>query len=100
MSNWALVSLGLAPTPLLILARMPQAYRNYAQGHTGRLSLLSQLMMVSGNLARIATTLAQVSDFAMLAGHVGAAMINGLLLAQIIYYWKETSRKLKEKKSA
>uniref|UniRef100_A0A0G4HN12 Mannose-P-dolichol utilization defect 1 protein homolog n=1 Tax=Chromera velia CCMP2878 TaxID=1169474 RepID=A0A0G4HN12_9ALVE len=93
---WAL---GLSPTPIIIVARMPQVIMNFQQGHTGLQSVVTAAANFLGNIARVATTLAQVDDPVMLTSYVVCTVINGVLFFQIVFYWSATKAVLaKEKK--
>ncbi|EER03947.1 Mannose-P-dolichol utilization defect 1 protein, putative [Perkinsus marinus ATCC 50983] len=82
--------LGMAPAVLGIAARLPQIALNFKQGNTGHLAFLTFFLSFMGNLARIFTTLKQLNDPVTLASHVCAALCNGTIVAQILYYWNAT----------
>merc|ERR1711871_1390874 len=109
---WVLGLDGEAPVvtvlPLLTIgataiSRCPQAYANFAQGHTGQLSLISTSLNFVGSLARIFTTLTELSDNLKLAGYVVSASLNFILIVQMLWYWtateKATANEVKKKKS-
>ena len=72
------------------IARCPQVYANFAQGHTGQLSIVSTGLNWVGSLARIFTTLTELSDTLKLAGYVVSASLNLVLIAQMLWYWTAT----------
>uniref|UniRef100_A0A0G4FJC0 PQ-loop repeat-containing protein n=1 Tax=Chromera velia CCMP2878 TaxID=1169474 RepID=A0A0G4FJC0_9ALVE len=82
--------IGILPTPIGIIGRLPQIWANFRQGHTGQLSLISTGLTEVGNVMRLYTTLMIVGDPLVLWGHGSAAFMNGILLAQIAWYWKQT----------
>ncbi|KAF4711571.1 Mannose-P-dolichol utilization defect 1 protein [Perkinsus olseni] len=117
MPQQLLPFLGMAPAILGIAARLPQIVLNFKQGSTGKtcefdwlagspiyrnclrvvmrsiaghLAFLTFFLSFMGNLARIFTTLKQLSDPVTLASHGCAAICNGTIVAQILYYWNAT----------
>ncbi|KAF4708823.1 Mannose-P-dolichol utilization defect 1 protein, partial [Perkinsus olseni] len=90
MPEQLLPFLGMAPAILGIAARLPQIVLNFKQGSTGHLAFLTFFLSFMGNLARIFTTLKQLSDPVTLASHGCAAICNGTIVAQILYYWNAT----------
>ena len=72
------------------LARCPQVYANYSQGHTGQLSIVSTGLNWVGSLARIFTTLTELSDTLKLMGYVVSASLNLVLIFQMLWYWTAT----------
>lgn len=82
--------LGVSPLPLMLLARMPQIFQNYKQGHTGQLSLLTLSLTLLGGLARLATVFQQVPDGFILISSAMTVILNLVPTLQIMYYWNET----------
>lgn len=74
------------PISLNMLARLPQIFLNFKTKATGQLAFLTFFLSFAGNCARVATTLATLSDKATLAGHVIAALLNGTIVAQILLF--------------
>lgn len=95
MPSWLLTSMGLAPMPMVVIARVPQILLNYHQKHTGQLAFESLAMQVAGNTARIISTLVMVPDKIVLMSHIVAAICNGIPLAQVLLYWENTQNFLK-----
>lgn len=71
---------------LVFASRLPQALANYRAGSTGALSLVTCVGMWLGATARIFTTLTEVDDPSILAGYVAAAVLNGIIAGQVLYY--------------
>eukprot|EP01055_Gregarina_sp_Pseudo9_P003399 Gregarina_sp_Pseudo_9__3398@NODE_356_length_3069_cov_67_338614_g335_i0_p2_GENE_NODE_356_length_3069_cov_67_338614_g335_i0NODE_356_length_3069_cov_67_338614_g335_i0_p2_ORF_typecomplete_len260_score22_46PQloop/PF04193_14/2_4e09PQloop/PF04193_14/4_7e09MtN3_slv/PF03083_16/0_00058MtN3_slv/PF03083_16/32HlyIII/PF03006_20/0_15_NODE_356_length_3069_cov_67_338614_g335_i0100879 len=99
MPSWLLMSMGVAPMPMVVIARVPQILLNHNQKHTGQLAFESLAMQVAGNTARIISTLVMVPDKIVLMSHVVAAICNGIPLAQVLLYWDNTQKFLKEGQS-
>lgn len=57
---------------------------NFRNGNSGELSLATCLISVTGNVARLFTTLALVDDGLVLAGAVTQLALNAVLLCQIL----------------
>eukprot|EP00927_Polykrikos_kofoidii_P061723 TRINITY_DN56563_c0_g1_i1.p1 TRINITY_DN56563_c0_g1~~TRINITY_DN56563_c0_g1_i1.p1 ORF type:complete len:236 (+),score=41.08 TRINITY_DN56563_c0_g1_i1:62-769(+) len=85
-----LPALGLVPTVLGAIARVPQIIMNFQQHHTGNQSIITWGMSMGGNAVRILTTLAALSDPVTLLGHVVAFLLNFTLVGQIVIFWKKT----------
>lgn len=78
---------------LVFASRLPQALANYRAGSTGTLSAVTCVGMWLGATARIFTTLTEVDDPSILAGYVAAAVLNGIIAGQVLYYRGIKSRR-------
>jgi len=83
--------LGLLPTVLGSVSRVPQILMNFQQKHTGSLSIFTWGLSSVGNVVRIATTLLTLSDGITLFGHSVAGVLNLTLVFQILLYWQATA---------
>eukprot|EP00899_Mesostigma_viride_P029512 jgi/Mesvir1/9746/Mv12209-RA.1 len=81
---------------LFISARVQQMAANYKAKATGQLSLSTNLMNTVGTLVRIFTTIQEGGDKSMLFGFVGGAVLNGIVVAQILTYGKKKTTKSKK----
>lgn len=88
--------LGLMPTVLGSIARVPQIMLNFRQGHTGNQSVFTWGLSLGGNCIRVITTLVDVQDTVALAGHVIAAGLNFTLVAQILVFSARTNEVLQQ----
>ena len=75
---------GSLPMVLMLFGRLPQIVQNLRQGHTGQLSLVTHLLNVAGNIARIGTVLQELDDKIVLASSVSALLQNAILVLQIL----------------
>lgn len=91
------VGIGLIPTILGSIARVPQIVMNHRQKHTSNLSIITWGLSGCGNVARIITTMFSISDGIQLFGHVVALLLNWTLVAQILIYKSNTQKFLAEK---
>lgn len=83
--------LGVFPIVLSVWSRLPQIVLNLKQGHTGQLALITFSLSGLGNLARVFTTLKQTPDDQIsLVSMLVSAMLNFMLVAQILVYWSAT----------
>ena len=72
----------------MILSRLSQIKQNYKSKSTGTLSFIMCGLNLLGTLARVLTTMVEVGDKVILASCLVAVLINGTLVAQIMWYWK------------
>ncbi|KAG5852097.1 mannose-P-dolichol utilization defect 1b [Anguilla rostrata] len=73
--------------PAIIVGRLIQAGTNYSNGHTGQLSAISIFLLFAGSLARIFTSVQETGDSLMALTYVISSCCNGLIAAQVLYYW-------------
>ncbi|RUS20450.1 hypothetical protein BC937DRAFT_95181 [Endogone sp. FLAS-F59071] len=95
-------SLYAVTIPINLASKVPQIYTNWSNKSTGRLSAFAVLNYFFGSTARVFTTLTELDDPLVLVGNVLAALFNGVLAAQLVYYWGNTKGDgdLKEVKKA
>ncbi|KAK4537002.1 hypothetical protein CDCA_CDCA10G3027 [Cyanidium caldarium] len=75
--------------PLLNGSRVPQIIANWRNRSTGQLSLITLLLQLLGNVARIFTTLVQLQGNGLyLVGCVTAGALNAVLVVQYYVYAK------------
>ncbi|KAJ8282001.1 hypothetical protein COCON_G00045200 [Conger conger] len=73
--------------PAVIVGRLIQAGTNFSNGHTGQLSAISVFLLFAGSLARIFTSVQETGDSLMALTYVISSCCNGLIAAQVLYYW-------------
>ncbi|XP_041094303.1 mannose-P-dolichol utilization defect 1b [Polyodon spathula] len=107
---FALVSLLLSPItprsvvttmqatnmPAIVISRLMQAGTNFRNGHTGQLSAVTVFLLFAGSLARIFTSVQETGDPLMALTYVVSSCCNGVIAAQLLYYWN--ARPADEKK--
>jgi len=74
--------------PIIIASRVPQIWENFNNKSTGQLSFITWFLNFAGSAARIFTTLQEVNDALVLLGFIASALLNGIIVCQIILYWK------------
>ncbi|KAJ2699114.1 hypothetical protein FB645_005434 [Coemansia sp. IMI 203386] len=79
--------------PLVISSRIPQIYTIHVNKYTGQLSAFAVFNYFFGTAARLFTTLVEVDDSLVLLGNVLATVANGVLAAQMVYYWSAPAPK-------
>eukprot|EP00842_Homolaphlyctis_polyrhiza_P005366 jgi/Hompol1/5830/HPOL_002380-RA len=89
--QWGTIFLGIA-------SKLPQIWDNFSAGSTGQLSSITVLLQFAGTLARVFTTLQEGLDNTILISFVTAAVLNGVVLAQIYVYAGKSKSKFKPKK--
>ncbi|KAJ1988680.1 hypothetical protein GGI25_005731 [Coemansia spiralis] len=83
--------------PLVIFSRIPQIYAIHKNKYTGQLSAFAVFNYFFGTAARLFTTLVEVDDSLVLLGAVLALAANGVLAAQMLYYWNAPAPKDKHR---
>ena len=79
--------LPLSTLPLIAASRVPQIVANYQNGHTGPLSVITFILVLLGNAARVYTTIMEVGfDLSLLANYGLSALFSGILAAQVVFY--------------
>ncbi|KAK9375043.1 uncharacterized protein V1513DRAFT_443548 [Lipomyces chichibuensis] len=73
--------------PLNLASKIPQIITIFKSKSTGQLSAVSVFAYMAGSVARVFTTLQEVDDKIVLAGAVLAALLNGVLVVQMVMYW-------------
>lgn len=87
--------------PLFILSRLPQILKAWLAGNTGQLSAITLSLVTAGSWARVFTTLQEVrGDQLLLIGFALGALLNSILMAQMLWYWNSQSRHYYSKPSA
>ncbi|XP_072255315.1 mannose-P-dolichol utilization defect 1 protein [Pyxicephalus adspersus] len=84
--------------PAVIFSRLIQAVTNYKNGHTGQLSAVTVALLFLGSLARIFTSIQETGDPLMALTYVVSSACNGIIFAQLLYYWNVTLAGEKKKK--
>ncbi|KAL2079735.1 hypothetical protein ACEWY4_025479 [Coilia grayii] len=84
--------------PAIIVGRLIQAGTNYRNGHTGQLSAISVFLLFAGSMARIFTSIQETGDSLMALTYVISSSCNGLIAAQVLYYWNSSPQAPKKKK--
>ncbi len=85
--------------PVLLLAKLTQAYTNYKNGGTGQLSAPTCSLLFLGSLARIFTSHQETGDTMMIVTYIISTFGNAIIVFQLIYYWNK-DKKLKPKTKA
>lgn len=81
---WTLQGINI---PILVSAKLAQAYANYKNGHTGQLSAITVFMLFFGSVARIFTSIQETGDFMVILTYVFSTMSNAVIAIQMLYYW-------------
>lgn len=80
--------------------QLMQAYTNYINGNTGQLSAATCFLLFFGSLARIFTSIQETGDKTMIMMFVCSTLANGVIVAQLLYYWNvdvKSKEKIKKK---
>jgi len=80
-----------------VASKVPQIWTVWKEGGTGQLSAFAVFNYLLGSLSRIFTTLQEVDDKLILYNFAAAFVLNLILAAQMLYYWKAPAPALTEK---
>ncbi|XP_004266949.1 mannose-P-dolichol utilization defect 1 protein [Orcinus orca] len=83
--------------PAVVVGRLLQAATNYRSGHTGQLSAITVFLLFGGSLARIFTSIQETGDPLMAGTFVVSSLCNGLIAAQLLFYWNAKAPHKKKK---
>jgi mannose-P-dolichol utilization defect protein 1 len=86
--SWLMSVLYAAQIPIGLASKVPQIRANYINESTGQLSVFAVLNYFFGTSARTFTTYTELDDPIMLGGNLLATVLNGVLVFQVVYYWK------------
>lgn len=92
------VILGLNSLSLLLalVSKLNQAWCNYRNGSTGNLSAITLMLQFLGCVARIFTSIQETGDMTLIVNYVVTSVANGLLVAQLFYYWNNKATAIKK----
>uniref|UniRef100_A0A1L8EIP6 Mannose-P-dolichol utilization defect 1 protein homolog n=1 Tax=Haematobia irritans TaxID=7368 RepID=A0A1L8EIP6_HAEIR len=79
--------------PILLTGKLSQAFTNYRNGSTGQLSAATVFLLFAGSLARIFTSIQETGDNMMIMTFCASSFANGVIVAQMLYYWNKTGAK-------
>ncbi|KAG1471416.1 hypothetical protein G6F56_002133 [Rhizopus delemar] len=85
---WLMSLLYALQIPIGLASKIPQIRTNYMNQSTGQLSVFAVLNYFVGTTARAFTTWTELDDPVMLGGNLLASILNGILVFQLIWYWK------------
>lgn len=86
---WLMSVLYALQIPIGLASKVPQIRANYLNQSTGQLSVFAVLNYFAGTTARAFTTWTELDDPIMLGGNLLASVLNGVLVIQLIMYWKK-----------
>ena len=76
-----------------------QAKANFSNGHTGQLSAVTVFLLFLGSVARIFTTIQETGDAVMTMVYVVSTLSNGVIAAQVLWYWNATAEHMRRQKT-
>ncbi|EQC29133.1 hypothetical protein SDRG_13165 [Saprolegnia diclina VS20] len=94
---WILPS---ASIPASIMSRIPQVFSNFKQGHTGQLAFVTLFLNLGGSAARLFTSLQETGDQVQMLGFLISVALNGMLVAQVLFYWRATDAAMAKEQAA
>ncbi|TIA69621.1 hypothetical protein E3P92_03489 [Wallemia ichthyophaga] len=74
-----------------LASKLPQIHANHRNASTGSLSPITTLAQLGGCCVRVLTSVHNAGDIPMTISFAGAALLNGILLAQIVLYARNRS---------
>lgn len=75
----------------MYVLQLIQAVSNYRTSSTGQLSAVTVFMLFAGAVARIFTSIQETGDSTVIATYVVSTLANGVICAQMIYYWNSAA---------
>jgi uncharacterized protein with PQ loop repeat len=81
-----------------ITSKLPQILSNFNAKDTGQLSIITTFLQFAGTVARVFTTFQEVGDVTLLVSAAINAILNLIVLVQIIVYGSKKSTNSKKKK--
>lgn len=85
--------------PLSMASRLPQIWTIWRHHSTGQLSSVSTFLIWAGSVARVYTCIQETpNDRLLLLGFLLAAVLNSVIMGQIIYYGQAKKRAIKPPK--
>ena len=85
--------------PLAIIGKLKQIQENYSNSSTGQLSLVTLVLLFTGTLIRMFTTVKETGDMLSLFIYVLSAVLNFSLVSQILYYSYGSKKEIDSKKT-
>jgi len=73
-----------------------QAISNYNNKSTGQLSGVTCWMLFLGSVARVFTSIQETGDITTIVIYLITTTLNGLILAQLLYYGAPATKKVKK----
>lgn len=95
-----LVTVQSCNIPILLVGKLSQAWTNYKNGSTGQLSAATVFLLFAGSLARIFTSIQETGDKMMIITFCASSFANGVIVAQMLYYWNKSDSKIAAKKGS
>ena len=77
-------------------SKLIQVIVNYRNSSTGKLSAITLMLQFLGSIARIFTSVQETGDLSLIVSYSLASFINGVLVAQLIYYWNKEKENTKK----
>lgn len=99
LSEEIILALNAAQMALSLISKFNQAFVNYRNGSTGKLSPITLWLQFLGCVARIFTSIQETGDFTMILTFVMISLANGILVAQLLYYSNKSKKNVKIKKA-
>ena len=82
----------------LVVARVPQIYKCFQEGSTGKISVITTGLNFLGTVARIFTSFADKGGAKMMRNYAIAGLLHFTLLCQILVLGDKTNKSSKDKK--
>ena len=89
-------AIGTSMIGIVLFVKCPQIYSSWSNGSTGQLAFITNFLQFNGVLARLFTVLTEVDDVIQVANNAVAVILNGTIVAQILWYWNSSGAKGKK----
>lgn len=77
---------------LSVSGKLTQAFKNYKAQHTGQLSAVTAVAILTGSIIRILTTIQETGDMLTAITFAASASANAVVVFQVFYYWALTQK--------
>ncbi|OQV15314.1 Mannose-P-dolichol utilization defect 1 protein-like protein [Hypsibius exemplaris] len=77
---------------VVLMSKLIQIVENKKNNSTGQLSALTVGLLFAGSVARIFTSVQETGDALVVLTYIVSSLANGILCAQIIYYWNTPAK--------
>jgi len=81
---------------IMLVSKFIQILASYSAGNTGQLSFITAFLLFAGSVARIFTTIQETGDMLMTSQFILAGALNGVIIAQILWYWNAGAKAKEE----
>jgi len=87
LDPWIMDILMQSTMGVTISAKLPQIRLLYANKTPGTVSFVTWFLTFGGSVARLFTIIKELNDTTLIVSYVIACTLNGIIVAQLLFYW-------------